>query len=268
MLCACAAAPAAAHGPIHEQIADLSARIEQDPGNARLYLRRGELQDIHGDFEAALLDLDRAARLAPALAVVDLVRGKTLLRAGRPAPAKEALDRFLTGDPDHPEASATRARALVQIGDYRAATRDYTRAIAGWESPAPEYLLERARAFAALGDFEAAVRGLDEGMARLGPIVSLQLPAIDLELAGGRDEKALARVDAIVSRTKHPSPWLARRGEILERSGRNREAQSAYQAALAALGSARPTRASRELEAKVLAALVRLVAQEMKEAEP
>lgn len=267
-LAVAATVPAGAHGPLHEQIADLSARIAQEPRNAALYLRRGELYGLHGDCDAALADLDRAARLAPDLAAVDLARGRTLLRAGRLAPAKEALDRFLAREPDHREANVTRARVLVKLGDYRSAVRDYGRALVGWERPEPEHYVERAQAFAALGDLEQAVRALDEGIAKLGPIVSLQIPAIDFELAAGRMEAALARVDAIASRSPRPEPWLARRGEILERSGRAAEARRAYEAALAGLRLARPTRTTGELESRLRAALTRLAAHEEKEKEP
>ena len=267
-LCSFAAGPVAAHGPIHEQIEALSARIDQDPRNGALYLRRGELWGQDGDCEAALADFGRAARLAPQLAVVDLARGRALLRAGRLAPAREALDRFLARDTDHPEASATRARVLMKLADYRGAARDYDRAIAGWERPEPEYYVERARAYAALGDLAQALRGLDEGIVKLGPIVSLELPAIEMELDGGHHEAALARVDVIATQAPRQEPWLARRGEILERAGRGADARRAYDAALGALGVARPTRATQELESRVRAALARLKAHGDTEDEP
>ena len=50
-------------------------RFEQDPNNASLYLKRGELHRIHQDWPAAAADYDRAAQLDPNLAVVDLARG-------------------------------------------------------------------------------------------------------------------------------------------------------------------------------------------------
>ena len=266
--CFIAAGPVGAHGPLHEQIAELNARIDHDPRDAGLYLRRGELYGLHGDCDAALADFDRVARLAPALAAVDLARGKALFRAGRLAPAQDALDRFLAREPDHPDGNVTRARVLVKLGDYQAAVRDYGRAIAMWERPEPEHYVEWAQAFAALGDLERAVRALDDGIAKLGPIVSLQIPAIDLELAVGRVEAALARVDAIASRAPRPEPWLARRGEILERAGRAAEARRAYEVALAGLRLARATRATGELESKLRAALTRLGEDRGTEKEP
>ncbi len=264
-----AAGPIAAHGPIHEQIEALSARIDRDPRNAGLYLRRGELWGADGKLEAALADFERAERLDPALAVVDMARGRAFFRAGRLVPARKALDRFLAGsDEHHPGASAMRARVLVQLGDFRGAAHDYERAIAGWERPKPEFYVERARAHAALGEREQALRGLDDGIAKLGPVVSLQLPAIELELACGRHEAALARVEAAAAGAPRREAWLARRGEILERAGRAADARRAYSGALAALTAARPTRATRELESRIHAALARLPVHADTEGEP
>ena len=52
--------PAAAHEPIDEQIAALEQRIDADPRNAALYLRRGGLESHRGEWQAALADYDRA----------------------------------------------------------------------------------------------------------------------------------------------------------------------------------------------------------------
>jgi len=55
---------------------------------------------------------------------------------------------------------------------------------------------------------------------RVGHVVSLELPAIDLEMELGRPERALARIDAL-AKTGPPNPlWIARRGEILDKAGR------------------------------------------------
>jgi predicted negative regulator of RcsB-dependent stress response len=64
-------------------------------------------------------------------------------------------------------------------------------------------------------------------MARLGPIVSLQLPAVDLEAALGHTDRALERLDALLARTENPA-WVARRGDVLLRAGRSLEARHEY----------------------------------------
>lgn len=269
--------PAAAHGPIDEQIATLTSRIQEDPQNATLYLNRGVLHRHHREWDAALADFDRSAQLAPTLAEVDLARGRTLLEAGRPGPAKVALDRFLAKRPDHAKALVARARVLVEMDQNRAAVQDYTRAItleARLSRGIPDHYLERARAVAAQGKeyIGEAVQGLDEGIARLGPLVSLQLYAIELELSAKRYEGALARLESVAAQTPRKESWLARRAEILEQAGRQEEARLAYRQALSAIESLssrhRKTRTMVQLEAQVRAAVSRLERTQKQEVEP
>jgi tetratricopeptide (TPR) repeat protein len=259
-------APAAAHGDLHEQIAAMTRRIEQAPARADLYVRRGQLHRAHGEWDAALADYDQAARLDPELAVVDFLRGVALLDAGRPAAARAALDRFLARRPDHAEAHATRARAQVGLGHRLAASQDFSLAIALVPQPRPEYYIERAQALAAAGDahLDDALRGLDDGIDKLGPLVTLQLYAVDLELARERPAAALARLDRMLQRVGINPTWLVRRAEILERAGRPGEARAAYASSLAALDRLAPSRraskAMDDLTAKVRTALERLEA--------
>ena len=77
-----------------------STRIAQDPTNAELYLKRGELLGADRQWKAALADYERAAHLDPELTAVDLCRGVMLLEAGQPQPARLALDRFLSNNPN------------------------------------------------------------------------------------------------------------------------------------------------------------------------
>jgi predicted Zn-dependent protease len=255
------ATAAPAHGPVQEQIDAVTAQIAQAPADPQLYLRRGELHRVHEDWDAALADYDRAAALAPADDIVDFLRGRALLEAGRPVPAKAALDRYLARHPDHTEALVTRARARRALGQLRAAAADYTRAIDRLARPDPDYYLERARIEVAGRDFRNALAGLDAGLARLGPVPSLQLYAIEIELKLGRVDAALARLDRMAAQSARKETWLARRGEILMQAGRRKEARRAYEASLAAIealpAGARHTRAIVELEGQVRGALER-----------
>ncbi len=255
---------AAAHGDVHEQIAAVSAQLEREPRNAALLLKRGELHRVHQDWGAALADFQRVAALDPDLAAIDFYRGRLLLEAGHPTEARSYLDRFLAREPNSVQALLTRARVHAKLGDRAAAARDYTRAISQAREPEPEFYLERAEALAASGGpgVEDALRGLDEGMKRLGPLITLQLAAIELELARRNFDAALARLEQITTRAVRKETWLARRGEILEQAGRSGEAQKAYESALDAIVSLSAARggtaAIRDLQQRVRESLVRL----------
>jgi tetratricopeptide (TPR) repeat protein len=272
-----AAPSASAHGPLHEQIAALTLRIEQQPRDAGLYLRRGELHAHHGDTASALADYDRAARLDPSLAAVDLARGRTWLGAGRLAEAKQALDRFLAARPGDPEALVTRARSYAKLGRLAAAAEDYTQAIRERETRGeadPDDYLERARVLAASGGghLTEALRGLDEGIARLGPLASLELYALELELAAGRVDAALGRLQVVAAQSQRQEPWLVRQAEILERAGRTEEARRAYEHAVVTLGARspaqHPTRAALDLARRASEGLSRLQARGRREPSP
>ncbi|HKS35910.1 MAG TPA: hypothetical protein VJW76_01885, partial [Verrucomicrobiae bacterium] len=96
--------PASAHGDLHDQIAAVTRQIDRDPTSATPYLKRGELHRVHGNWEAALNDYTHVARLDPDFEAIDFFRGRMLLDADRPKPARECLNRFLAKRPDHAEA--------------------------------------------------------------------------------------------------------------------------------------------------------------------
>jgi len=253
-----------AHGDLHEQIAAVTQRIAEHPRDAALYFRRAELHRQHEAWDSAWADLETAGRLDAALADLERLRGQVLLESGRPAEARPHLDRQLQRNPEDGLAYLFRARALFACGLAKEAARDYTRALARLERPQPQHYLERAQAQRQAGPvyYADAIRGLDEGLARLGTNVSLELAAGDIEIELKQYDAALARVDRIAAQAARKGPWLFRRGEILERARRPDEARAAYAQALAAIEALprarRHVRMTNELEVRVRAALARL----------
>ena len=231
-----------AHEGLPEQIVAITAKIKRDPKNASLYLQRGELYRLHRNWTRAAADYDHAARLQPGLTIVDLARGRMFFESRKFQRAKSVLDRFLSQQPGHVEALVTRARVLGKTGARLEAARDFTQALT-FTAPEPELYLERAQV---LGEDERhiqeALQGLDEGIKRLGPLVTLQLAAIDLELRSKNYDAALTRLDLITAQSERKEMWLVRRGEILKAAGRNEEAREAFNAALAAIDSLPPDR--------------------------
>jgi predicted Zn-dependent protease len=249
---------ALAHEGLHEQIAAITAKIKRDPKNASLYLQRGELHRLHRDWAKAASDYDRAERLQPSLKIVGLARGKMFFEAGKLRRARLTLDRFLSQQPDHYDALITRARVFAKLGARDDAAKDFTHALA--ISSEPDLYLDRARVFA--GDehrIDEALRGLDEGINRLGPLATLQLAAIDLELRQKNYDAALTRLDQIATQSQRKEAWLVRRGEILKLAGRDEEARAAFSAALDAIASLpaarRQSRAVTALELRARSAL-------------
>ena len=232
---------ARAHEGLHEQIITITAKIKRDPKNASLYLQRGELHRLDRNWTRASADYDRAGRLQPDLTIIDLARGRMLFEAKRLRQAKLVLDRFLLQQPGHFEGLIIRARVLSRIGARLEATHDFTQALA--IAAEPELYLERAQVLAGDEHYtQEALRGLDEGIKRLGPLVTLQLAAIDLELRRKNYDAALSRLDLISAQSDRKETWLVRRGEILKAASRTEEARIAFSAALSAIELLPPER--------------------------
>jgi tetratricopeptide (TPR) repeat protein len=84
-----------------------------------------------------------------------------------------------------------------------------------------------------LGRRREALGALDAGQARIGPAVSLELAAVDLEVELGSYTAALTRLDRLLGRSAVSPAWVARRGEVLERAGQPAAARAEYARALA-----------------------------------
>ena len=255
-------APSAlAHVAPAEHIHDLDGAIEARPTDGALHLRRGELHREAGRFEAALADYARAAELLPDDAVVEFCVGRALLESGRAAAALPHLEGYLGCRPDDVQARRLTAEALALQGRVVEAVRVLDETIALHDPhrpPPPELFLKRA-ALLQLSDPGAALASLDEGLDWLGPVVTLELAAIDIALAQREWDEALRRVDAVLDRLVRRETWLVRRAEILESAGRSAQARRVWVQARHALEAVPPARAhapaARKLSQKIQARL-------------
>ncbi len=210
--------PTAAHGPLEEQIATVSQAILAHPQDAALYLQRGELRRLAHDWDGAQGDYDHASQLEPHRSETALCRAALALDRGDNAAALQELNAFLAEHPGHAEGFLLRSRAWRAASRLAEAVADLDRAIALLPNPRPEQYLERARLVAGANGMgvDAALRGLDAGIERLGPIVSLESYAIDLETAAGRPGAARARLTRIETPA---APQQSQRAAIVAASG-------------------------------------------------
>jgi tetratricopeptide (TPR) repeat protein len=249
----------AADEEIQQHIRELTQKIQKDPRQPNLFVQRGELFFADADWDGALADFEYAGILNPKLATLDLLRGRVFAGAKWWRVAKGCLDRFLLVQTNHAEALILRGRVLVQLGQRLAAVQDLTRALA--TDPRPDLFIERAQYLEAEGEahYAPALEGVEEGIKKLGPLITLEVTALDLELKQKKVEAALTRVDALTTQANRKESWLARRGDILRDAGRPDEARTAYQGALAALDKVPPVRrnvpAMQELEKQIRASL-------------
>lgn len=227
----------AAHGDLDEQIEAVALQIMQQPGSAVLYLKRADLHRFHGDPVAAAADYDVAAGLDPALSAVHLGRGQLHVAEGRFAAAREALDLFLSENPHHAQGYLLRARAKALENKHLPAAEDFARAIQLSATPEPEHFLGQAKSLAAAGPehVTAALVALENGISKLGNVVTLGLQAVEVEVQLGRYDEALARLEKMKKAGVRQEFWLERQGDVLRLAKRHAEAEAFYLAALQAL---------------------------------
>ena len=221
-----------AHPDVEDALARLNPLIAAAPDNAALYLQRAELYARHEEWMAAEANYLRAAELAPALPGLARARGALALASGNLAEARAHFDAAIRANPADAEALILRGRVRAAQKANAAALADYDAALPHLAAPRPEFFLARAALHESPAD---AIRSLDEAIARLGPVVTLELRALELEEKAGRFDAALARIDRVAAQSERKEAWLKRRGDLLVRAGRSPEANAAYAAALAAI---------------------------------
>ncbi len=249
------------HDELAEQVQAISSKIKQEPKRADLYFQRGELYRADGHWKQAELDYLLAKKLVPNMVAADLGLGLLYLSTNRLNESRQALDRFLLQRPENAEARVARGHVHQKLKQPMAAVEDYSKALV--LRPDPEIYIERSKLLAAQQKPEDALTGLNEGIERLGPIVTMELYAIDLELQLKHYDQALQRVDRIAEQSERKETWLARKGEILLLASRTEDARKAYVLALESIHnlpeSRKNNRYTRELEAKIRLALENFV---------
>jgi tetratricopeptide (TPR) repeat protein len=242
LLALAAAAPAGAHVGLDEVGRTLDAEIRRHPDEPEPHVQRARAHLEAREWEAALVQLDHAAAHGAEPAVVGTLRGQAYLGWGRPRRARREFDRVLARRSDAWGTLFLRGRAWIALDNPARAADDFGRAIAHLESPQPEQVLARRDALLALGRRADAVTALDEGIARIGPVATLELAAVDLEVELDRYDAALARLERL-SAANPPNPaWLARRGDILVRAGRPAAAREAWSDAVTLIEKRPPGR--------------------------
>lgn len=238
-------------------------RLNRKPASAReaveLLLHRAGIMRAERRLAEAEALLDQVAALDPSSPGLARARAQVALDRDRPDATLRALDACpdtsLASDPRVPW---LRADALVRLTRLDEAARVMDQAIARFGFARPEQALERARVAEQRPDEGAAgaLVHLDAALARWPGAWVLASHAVDLELSLGRDDAALARVDALLAAAPGRTALLARRGEVLAAAGRGLEAREAWSIALETLESRGLTRAAdRESAARLRAAL-------------
>jgi tetratricopeptide (TPR) repeat protein len=163
--------------------------------------------------------------------------GRMKLEQGYPREALTLLDQVVAQNPGFGLARLNRARAWLTLGQTGKAVDEMDVFIGGLSSSAPDYYLERADMAMALdtGGYPRAVAGLEEGVARLGPLVTLVQRLVDLHQGQDDTDRALAALQSLPPALRGLPAWQARAGDIHRQAGDEIAAAAAYRRALAGI---------------------------------
>jgi tetratricopeptide (TPR) repeat protein len=114
---------------VPEAIADLTALVQHQPGNADAYFDRGVLHQRSGQRHEALRDFDAAIKWSPSHPEAHFNRAQTLVSLGRINESLVDYERVLTLVPDHLEALIDRARLFQSRKELDAARTDVNAAL-------------------------------------------------------------------------------------------------------------------------------------------
>ncbi len=212
------------HDP-ERQLAALDERIRRHPDDAAGWFERGCLRDELGDTTAALADFRTALRLAPRHAAASLAIACAEQRSGNSVAALLAARKANELGASGTAFDRVLGRILRSLHRHDESAEAFARAVAAVPRPQPSHFLELADARRAAGSSAADVlAALDDGLARLGPVVSLVDAAVEVDVHEGRFERALQRLEALRPFVRRATPLHERRACVLDAAGRTGEA--------------------------------------------
>jgi len=225
-----------AHGDDKLLIEALTEELANTP-DADLFIRRGELFRHHAEWARAEVDYRAAAQLQPGLLLVDFFRARMYFESGDASKALTFVDRYLRQVPGGAEGWFLRGEIACALGHGEEAAANYAEGIQRSAEPRPEHFLRRARLLASLPQPDTAriLAALDEGVERIGPVISLVDYAVEIDLQRADYDSALRRITRAMASAPRQEAWLVRQGNVLTRSGKKDEALRAYRAALVAI---------------------------------
>jgi len=259
-------AAATAHGPFHERIQALTLELQSKPEDVSLLARRCDIERAHGLWPEAMADLVQLEKLAPADPTNGLRRGVILLGRGQAVEAVPHLRKWVEKHPDGTDERLALAQACMGAKQWTNAIQEFSTVLASSAEARAQVFLDRAQCQQQAGDSATNIlKGLDEGIARIGPIPQLVRHAAEVELLRGAVEAAVARIGVLAERSERKERWLFEQGELFRRGGRLEDAQRCYSNAIVVLESLPPkfqrsllsVELRRELEARLVSGGVR-----------
>jgi Flp pilus assembly protein TadD len=219
---------ASAHGAYHDVVVEVTKALETTPNDAALHFRLACAHQEHGEWTAAMEELEIVERLAPEKFETAYVQGQALATGGRLKPAKDVLNDFLREQPEHVGAHEQRARVLVKLGEPKPAVTDYVFVLVHLKMPKAELILETVEAMRAAEMNDEASALLRKHAMREGADPEIVAKLLEQAEASPEPDDALALMSQLERQAVQPEVWMARRARLLAKAGRDADALAAW----------------------------------------
>jgi len=208
--------PLVAHPGLAVQSEQLDEALSDQPENADLLIRRGDIHRREGNFAAAEQDFAAARLLDPANPELDFFQGRLLLDMGRAEEADAMLGHWIEHHPESASAWAVRGDARMQMEQPLAAAEAYAQAIALSERPSPGVYLLQADALRQAGPEhrQHAFAVIDSALEKFPTEVSLLGLGVDLALESGQPDLAHKYFERVPTAVRKLPQWQARQLQL------------------------------------------------------
>lgn len=220
---------ALAHDPPNEEIEEVTELLLAAPSDVELLQTRADLWLREGRPEEAAVDLTLARALRQNDPTTALLSAEVWRLRGRLGEAEAELDPVV--ERGSLEARMARARVREDAGRLSDALLDYEEAMT--IRPTITVALGQGRVLRALGRQRDAAAFYARAAVELGGAVVLVTSRIETLRGLGEHEDALRALQPLLDRARAKGRWLLLRAEILRDAGRDAEARSANEEALA-----------------------------------
>lgn len=245
-----------AHGVAETRIERLNHDIEHYPTNSELYFTRGKLfldqslwEQAEADFREALKRLnanhallsdgrpseqwDTKTHSGWALKI-RLALVKSLIAQHQYTSAEAILNELLVQHPNGVHAYYLMAKLHVATHDLPSAARYYDKAIALDANPTPQVYLDRFNVLtkAQPASLSTLERSIEQGVQRLGPLVTLIEPIIHFSLETQQPTVGLKWWARLPSALRFTPKWLVTKARLQLQAGDKVAAKSTLRSAL------------------------------------
>ena len=226
-----------AHGDLDLQIERISKRIEKEPDNANLYIKRGQLYAKHNEPKEAKQDYFYARKLDKNLLITDLLLAQLLVDNNDANVALSYVNLFLKIHSNHSIALITRAKIYRQMRKPDLCQKDLEKALTHISEPNPSHFISISEAVLLTDDsnISEALDWLKKGEERFGFDIVLKSKEVDLYVQSKQYKNAILVVDKIMEHFQRKEKWLFQKATIYEKGGETDLAKIHYASTLEAI---------------------------------